>query len=119
MDLNYSPEELAFRDEVRSWLRANLPAELREKVERYEHLSKEELLRWHRMLAKKGWVAPAWPREWGGTGWQVVHGYIVVGELGYAGSPPLRPFRLSICCPVLLTFCIEAQKKRLLPRIHS
>ena len=57
MDLNYSAEELAFRDEVRSWLAANLPAELKDKG----HLSRDELLRWHRILAKKGWVAPAWP----------------------------------------------------------
>jgi alkylation response protein AidB-like acyl-CoA dehydrogenase len=119
MDLNYSPEELAFRDEVRSWLRANLPAELREKVERYEHLSKEELLRWHRMLAEKGWVAPAWPREWGGTGWNVVQRYIFEEELGYAGSPPLMPFGLSMCGPVLLRFGSEAQKKRFLPRIYN
>ena len=119
MDLNYSAEELAFRDEVRSWLGANLPAELREKVERYEHLSKDELLRWHRILAQKGWVAPAWPREWGGTGWNVVQRYIFEEELGYAGSPPLIPFGLAMCGPVLLRFGTEAQKKRFLPRIYN
>ena len=72
MDLNYSAEELAFRDQVRGWLEANLPADLREKVAHYAHLSKDDLLRWHRILAKQGWVAPAWPKEWGGTGWNVV-----------------------------------------------
>ena len=119
MDLNYSPEELAFRDEVRSWLRANLPADLREKVERYEHLSKEELLRWHRILAKQGWVAPAWPREWGGTGWNVVQRYIFEEELGYAGSPPIIPFGVTMCAAVLLRFGTQAQKKRFLPRIYN
>ena len=119
MDLNYSPEELAFRDEVRSWLRANLPATLRGKVENYEHLSKEDLLGWHRILAKKGWVAPAWPTEWGGTGWNVVQRYIFEEELGYAGSPPLVPFGLSMCGPVLLRFGSDAQKKRFLPRIYN
>ena len=119
MDLNYSAEELAFRDEVRSWLAANLPAELREKVESYAHLSKDELLRWHRMLAKKGWVAPAWPREWGGTGWNPVQRYLFEEELGYAGSPPLIPFGLAMCGPVLLRFGTEAQKKRFLPRIYN
>jgi alkylation response protein AidB-like acyl-CoA dehydrogenase len=119
MDLNYSAEELAFRDEVRSWLAANLPAELREKVESYAHLSKDELLHWHRMLAKKGWVAPAWPREWGGTGWNPVQRYIFEEELGYAGSPPLIPFGLAMCGPVLLRFGSEAQKKRFLPRIYN
>jgi alkylation response protein AidB-like acyl-CoA dehydrogenase len=119
MDLNYSAEELAFRDEVRAWLGANLPAELRDKVESYAHLSKDDLLSWHRILAKKGWVAPAWPREWGGTGWNVVQRYIFEEELGYAGSPPLIPFGLSMCGPVLLRFGSEAQKKRFLPRIYQ
>jgi hypothetical protein len=115
MDLNYSPEELAFRDEVRAWLEANLPQELKDQA----HLSKEELLRWHRILAKKGWVAPAWPKEWGGTGWNVVQRYIYEEELGYAGAPPLMPFGLSMCAPVLLAFGTEAQKKRFLPRIYN
>jgi alkylation response protein AidB-like acyl-CoA dehydrogenase len=119
MDLNYSAEELAFRDEVRAWLGANLPAELRDKVESYAHLSKDDLLSWHRILAKKGWVAPAWPREWGGTDWNVVQRYIFEEELGYAGSPPLIPFGLSMCGPVLLRFGSEAQKKRFLPRIYQ
>ncbi|MFN2643989.1 MAG: acyl-CoA dehydrogenase family protein [Burkholderiales bacterium] len=119
MDLNYSAEELAFRDEVRAWLGANLPAELRDKVESYAHLSKEDLLGWHRILAKKGWVAPAWPREWGGTGWNVVERYIFEEELGYAGSPPLMPFGLAMCGPVLLRFGNEAQKARFLPRIYN
>ncbi|MBW8905094.1 MAG: acyl-CoA dehydrogenase family protein [Betaproteobacteria bacterium] len=119
MDLNYSAEELEFRDEVRAWLGANLPAELREEVESYAHLSKDDLLRWHRILAKKGWVAPAWPREWGGTGWNVVQRYLFEEELGYAGSPPLIPFGLSMCGPVLLRFGSDAQKKRFLPRIYN
>jgi alkylation response protein AidB-like acyl-CoA dehydrogenase len=119
MDLNYSAEELAFRDEVRSWLRANLPQELRDKVENYAHLSKEELLRWHKILAKKGWVAPAWPKEWGGTGWNVVQRYIFDEELGYAGAPPIIPFGVTMCAAVLLRFGSDAQKKRFLPRIYN
>ena len=119
MDLNYSPEELAFRDEVRSWLAKNLPRELKQKVENYEHLSKEDLLRWHRILADKGWIAPAWPKEWGGTGWNVVQRYIFEEELGYAGGPPLIPFGLSMCAPVLLQFGTDAQKKKYLPRIYK
>ena len=63
MDLNFSPAELAFRDEVRAWLEAECPQDLRTKVLDYEELSKEDLLRWHRTLARKGWVAPAWPTE--------------------------------------------------------
>jgi len=119
MDLNYSPEEIAFRDEVRGWLRDNLPAELREKVHNYEHLTKEELLRWHRILAKKGWIAPAWPQEWGGTDWNVVQRYIFEEECGYAGAPPLIPFGLTMCAPVLHKFGTPEQKKRFLPRIYN
>ena len=119
MDLNYSAEELAFRDETRSWLEKNLPAELRDKVARYEHLSREDLLSWHRILAKKGWVAPSWPKEWGGTGWNVVQRYIFEEELGYVGSPPLIPFGLTMCGPVLLRFGTDAQKRKFLPRIYN
>ena len=119
MDLNYSAEELAFRDEARAWLEKNLPSDLREKVAAYDHLSKDDLLRWHRILAKKGWVAPAWPKEWGGTGWNVVQRYIFEEELGYVGSPPLIPFGLTMCGPVLLRFGTEAQKKKFLPRIYQ
>ena len=119
MDLNYSREELAFRDEVRGWLNANLPQDLRDKVANYDELGREDLLRWHRILAKKGWVAPAWPKEWGGTGLNVVQRYIFEEECGYAGTPPLIPFGLAMCGPVLLRFGSEAQKKRFLPRIYD
>jgi alkylation response protein AidB-like acyl-CoA dehydrogenase len=118
MDLNYSAEELSFRDEARAWLAKNLPRELKQKVEDYGHLSKEDLLRWHRILADKGWVAPAWPKEWGGTGWNVVQRYIFEEELGYSGGPPLIPFGLTMCAAVLLQFGTDAQKKKHLPRIY-
>src|SRR5258708_5825560 len=119
MDLNYSAEELAFRDQMRAWLDANLPDDLRRKVADYERLSKDDLMRWHRILAKAGWVAPAWPREWGGTGWNVAQRYIFEEECGYVGTPPLIPFGLTMCAAVLLRFGTEAQKKRFLPRIHN
>jgi alkylation response protein AidB-like acyl-CoA dehydrogenase len=119
MDLNYSSEELAFRDEVRTWLAANLPRELKDKVENNAHLSKEDLLRWHRILAKKGWVAPAWPKQWGGTGWNVVQRYIFEEELGYVGSPPIIPFGVTMCAAVLLQFGTAAQKQKYLPRIFN
>ncbi len=119
MDLNYSKEELAFRDEVSGWLAGNLPADLRDKVARYAHLSRDDLLRWHRILAAKGWIAPSWPQEWGGTGWNVVQRYIFDEACGYAGAPPLIPFGLLMCAPVLLKFGTEAQKQRFLPRIYG
>jgi len=119
MDLNYSQEESAFRDEVRGWLKANLPHDLRDKIASYDELGREDLLRWHRILARKGWVAPSWPKEFGGTSWNVVQRYIFEEECGFAGTPPLIPFGLSMCGPVLIRFGTEAQKKRFLPRIYN
>ena len=104
MDLNYSQEESAFRDEVRGWLKQNLPQDLRDKIANYEELGRDDLLRWHKILAKKGWVAPAWPKEFGGTDWNVVQRYIFEEECGFAGTPPLIPFGLSMCGPVILRF---------------
>ena len=119
MDLNYSAEELVFRDQVRAWLRENLPGDLRGKVAANEHLAKEDLLRWHRILARQGWIAPSWPQEFGGTGWNVVQRYIFEEECGYAGAPPLVPFGLTMCASVLFKFGTPAQKKRFLPRIYN
>jgi len=119
MDLNYSPDELAFRDAIRAWLRENLPTDLREKVLAHGPLSREDLLRWHRILAQQGWVAPSWPQEWGGTDWDVVRRYLFEEECGYAGAPPLIPFGLTMCAAVLLRFGTPEQKARFLPRIYE
>ena len=118
MDLNYSADEAAFRTEVRTWLDANIPPHLKEKVVSYEELDRDDLLTWQRILAKKGWVAPSWPKEWGGTDWNAVQRYIFEEECGAAGAPPLVPFGLAMCAPVLIQFGSDAQKKRFLPRIY-
>ena len=119
MDLNYSVEETAFRDEVRGWLTANIPADLRRKVLDYEELSKEDLVRWHRILAAKGWVAPNWPKEWGGTDWDATQRYIFEEEYALAGAPPVAPFGPTMCASVLLHFGTEEQKQRFLPDIYN
>lgn len=118
MDLNYSAEELAFRDEVRAWLETGVPDDLRRKVLDHEALGKDDLVRWHRILADRGWIAPAWPREWGGTDWTPVQRYLFEEECAYAGAPPIVPFGVAMCAPVLLQFGTEAQKQRFLPRIY-
>ena len=118
MDLNYSPEETAFRDEVRAWIGTNLPDDVRDRVLNYRELSKDDLLGWHKTLAKKGWVAPGWPKEWGGTDWTVVQRYIFEEECGAAGCPPIVPFGVRMCAPVLLRFGTDAQKQRFLPRMY-
>lgn len=119
MDLALSPEDQAFRDEVRSFLDQNLPSDLQEKVVNYEHLSKDELVRWHKILAKKGWVAPHWPKEWGGTDWTPAQKYIFDEETGLAGTPPIAPFGPVMVGSVLLRFGTDEQKKKFLPRIYN
>ena len=118
MDLNYTLDERRFRDDVAAWLTANIPVDLREKVASYDHLTKDDLQRWHRVLADRGWVAPAWPQEWGGTGWTAAQRYIFEEACGYGGAPPLLPFGLAMCAPVLFRFGSDAQKQRFLPRIY-
>ena len=119
MDLTYSPEEQAFRKEVRTWLSDHLPPEIREKVVKYKGLTKDDYVRWHKILAAKGWAVPHWPVEWGGTGWDVTQRYIFDEEFGLAGA--LRPpsFGPNMCASVLLKFGTPEQKNRFLPRIRS
>ena len=119
MDLSYSAEEQAFRDEVRSWLAAKLPADIRDKVTGYRHLSKEDFIRWHKILAAKGWSVPHWPVESGGTGWNITQRYIFDEEFGLAGAPNLPPFGPAMCASVLHRFGTPEQKARFLPRIRE
>jgi alkylation response protein AidB-like acyl-CoA dehydrogenase len=116
MDLNFSAEEVAFRDEVRSFIRDNFPSDQRKNVTRDE-LEREDFLAWHKILAKKGWVAPAWPVEYGGTGWTPTQRYIFSEECARAETTPLLPFGLQMVGPVIYTFGTSEQKARLLPRI--
>src|SRR3981081_3164143 len=97
MDLNYSAEELAFRDEVRAWLAGNLPEDLKKKVDRYEHLSKQDLLRWHRILAGRGWGAPARPKEWGAAGAGGTSS--LWGGASAPAAPPRSPRSGRRCAP--------------------
>jgi alkylation response protein AidB-like acyl-CoA dehydrogenase len=119
MDMTYSPEEQTFRNEVRTWLAGNLPSELRDKVTQYGHLSKDELIRWHKILAKKGWAVPHWPVDWGGTGWNTTQRYIFDEEFGLAGAPGMAPFGPQMCASVLMKFGTPQQKDRFLPRIRE
>ncbi len=119
MDLSYSAEELAFRDQVRVWLEANLPSDIRDKVVGYRGLSKDDYQRWHRILATQGWSVPHWPEAWGGTGWDITRRYLYEEQFGLAGAPMLPPFGPSMCASVLLRFGTPAQQSRFLPRIRS
>ena len=119
MDIEFSPEDLAFRDEVRTFIAENYPAELRGKQDEGDELSKEDFLSWHRILHKKGWVAPAWPVEYGGTGWTATQRFIFSEETARADCIRLMPFGLSMVGPVIYTFGTPEQKAKFLPRILS
>jgi len=119
MDLEFTADEKRFRDEVRSFLRSHLPKDIGEKVVQGKRLEKGDFLRWHKILHQQGWVAPTWPREFGGTGWTSVQQYIFEEEGADAGAPPLMPFGLRMVAPVIMKFGNKAQQDYYLPRILS
>ncbi len=119
MDLDYAPEDLAFREHVRAWLADKLPADLQHKVLNHQRLKRDDYLRWHRIVHRQGWVAPNWPVEHGGTGWSRVQQHIWEEECARAGTPPILPFGVNMVAPVLIAFGSEAQKRHYLPRILS
>ncbi|RYE37863.1 MAG: pimeloyl-CoA dehydrogenase large subunit, partial [Hyphomicrobiales bacterium] len=119
MDLSYSPEEKAFREEVREFFRTSVPAETRKKMLEGRHLGKEDMVNWQRILNKKGWAVPHWPKEWGGTGWTAVQQYIYNEELQLAPAPQPLAFNTSMLGPVLYNVASEEQKKYYLPRIAN
>ncbi|MDO8178273.1 MAG: acyl-CoA dehydrogenase family protein [Undibacterium sp.] len=117
MDLNYSAEDLAFRDEVRAYLDANLPADLQHKVLNHKRMTKDDFVRWHKILAEKGWVATGWPEQYGGTGWSATQRHIFEEECARAGTPRIMPFGVMMVAPVIMAFGNQAQKDYYLPRI--
>src|SRR5918994_482333 len=119
MDLRFTPEETAFRDEVRAFFRTALPERIRKKLVMGHHASKDELVEWTRILNAKGWAVPHWPVEWGGTGWDPVRQYIFQDELQQAPAPSPLPFGVSMVGPVIIEFGSEEQKRRFLPRIAN
>ncbi len=119
MDLDYAPEDLAFREHVRAWLADNLPADLQHKVLNHLRLTREDYVRWHRIVHRQGWVAPNWPVEHGGTGWSRVQQHLWEEECARAGTPPILPFGVNMVAPVIIAFGNDAQKRHFLPRILS
>lgn len=117
MNVNFAPEERAFRDEVRTFLEEKYPEDIRRKQDLAIPLDKDDHVRWQKLLYEQGWIAPNWPVEYGGTGWSPVHKYIFDNEIAAANAPDLIPFGLSMVGPVIYTFGNEAQKERFLPDI--
>src|SRR5699024_5938686 len=117
MDIKYTDEQLAFRDEVRAFLAAELPKEISDKVKNHRRLSKDDIVRWQKILANKGWFAVHWPEEHGGTGWGPVEKHIFDEECNKAGAPTSVPFGVSMVAPVIIKFGTEEQKQQYLPPI--
>jgi alkylation response protein AidB-like acyl-CoA dehydrogenase len=119
MNLDFSAEDEAFRQEVRTFITENYPPEVRAAQNESRELNKEEQLAWWKILAKKGWVAPHWPVEWGGQDWTPTQRFIFNEELAKAETFGLVPFGLVMLAPVLWTYGTQEQKERFLPAIYN
>lgn len=120
-DDHLTPEELAFRDEVRRFLDEKYTSEMREQNAKQSGVFAEPALaqRWHKTLYAQGWIAPAWPKEYGGPGWNERQRQIFQDECARVGTPALPSFGLSLCAPVIMRFGTPEQKAFYLPKILS
>jgi alkylation response protein AidB-like acyl-CoA dehydrogenase len=116
MDLRFTPQEVAFREEVRAFIREHLPIEIRERMRLGYGPRKEDTVAWQRILNQRGWAALSWPREWGGPGWSAVQRMIFLEENQLAPAPELSSFNITMIGPVLIQFGTDEQKRRFLPR---
>lgn len=116
MDLTYSPDEIAFREEVRAFLDEHVTEDLRDKV-KHDRLTKQDMEHWHATLNARGWLAQNWPREFGGAEWNAVQRHIFEEGAARASAPRIVPFGLSMLAPVLMKFGSKAQQDHYLPRI--
>jgi alkylation response protein AidB-like acyl-CoA dehydrogenase len=119
MNLQFTPEELAFRHEVRDWVAANLPRDIAHKVHNGLRLTREDMQGWAKILGKKGWLASGWPKEFGGPGWNAVQKHLFEEECALAGAPRVVPFGPVMVAPVIMAFGNKAQQERFLPGIAS
>jgi len=121
MDLDFSPEDLAFREEVRAFIAEAYDDDMRARMAQSKngYLDKESQVRWLKKLHEKGWIAPDWPVEYGGTGWSLGQKYVFDMEMALAGAPSTSNMGLKMCAPVVMAFGTDEQKKQHLPKILS
>jgi alkylation response protein AidB-like acyl-CoA dehydrogenase len=119
MDLNFTADELAFRDEIRQWVGAQLPPDISHKVRGGLRLSKDDFQRWARILGKQGWLGSNWPKDFGGPGWNAVQKHLFEEECALAGAPRVVPFGPVMVAPVIMAFGSPEQQRRFLPGIAS
>jgi alkylation response protein AidB-like acyl-CoA dehydrogenase len=119
MDLNFTAEELAFRQEIRQWVRANLPPEISHKVHNALRLTRDDMQRWAKILGARGWLGWGWPKAFGGPGWNAVQRHLFEEECALAGAPRVVPFGPVMVAPVIMAFGSPEQQQRFLPGIAS
>jgi hypothetical protein len=119
MDLQFTPEEQAFRAEIRRWVAENLPKDISHKVHNALRLSRDDMQRWARILGQKGWLGWGWPKQFGGPGWNAVQKHLFEEECALAGAPRVVPFGPIMVAPVIMAFGSPEQQKRFLPGIAS
>ncbi len=119
MDLAFTTEEENFRQEVRGWVHAHLPADIAHKVHNALHLTKDDMQSWAKILGKKGWLGHAWPTQFGGPGWNAVQKHLFEEECALAGAPRVVPFGPVMVAPVIMAYGSPEQQKRHLPGIAS
>jgi alkylation response protein AidB-like acyl-CoA dehydrogenase len=119
MDLAFSAEERAFREDVRAFVREKLPADIRRKVQTGDGLVKDDQYRWHRILFERGWSTVGWPARWGGPEFGAVKRHIFYEELAYGWAPRLLPFGVNMVAPVIIEYGTDAQRERFLPPIAN
>ncbi|OWQ47143.1 acyl-CoA dehydrogenase family protein [Roseateles noduli] len=119
MDLNFTPEEQAFRADIRQWVAEHLPKDISHKVHNALRLNKDDLQRWARILGKQGWHGWAWPKQFGGPGWNAVQRHLFEEECALAGAPRVVPFGPVMVAPVIMAFGSREQQERHLPGIMS
>lgn len=117
MHVNLTDKELAFREEVRNFFRDKYPDDIRQKQNNGVPLTRDDFIRWQKILFAQGWAAINWPVEIGGTGWTPVQQFIFANEIAMANAPDMVPFGVKMVAPVIYTFGNEEQKKRFLPDI--
>ena len=119
MDLNFTAEELEFRNTIRQWVAQNLPQDISHKVHNSLHLTRDDMQGWAKTLGKKGWLGWGWPTEFGGPGWNAVQRHLFEEECALAGAPRIIPFGPVMVAPVIMAFGTAAQQERFLPGIGS
>ncbi|HEX4234264.1 MAG TPA: acyl-CoA dehydrogenase family protein [Caldimonas sp.] len=119
MDLAFTPEELAFREQIRAWVRENLPKDISDKVRNAIHLTRDDMQRWAKILGQKGWHGWGWPKEFGGPGWNAIQKHLFEEETALAGAPRVVPFGPVMVAPVIMAFGTPEQQNRFLPGIAS